>query len=145
MKKWDPSGHPAYLLGRAARLFERRTHDRLKQLGLSSAHVPVLRALQDGDALSQTALAALARIEQPTMAQMLARMERDGLVERVPNPADGRSALYSLTRATRAKVADAQRVLERGGTEMLAPLTASETNALAAMLAKVVAHLEELD
>lgn len=145
MKKWDPTGHPAYLLGRAARLFERRMQDRLKELGLSTAHIPVIRALKDGGALSQTTLAALAHIEQPTMAQMLARMERDKLVQRVPNPADGRSRLYSLTRATLAKVADAQRVLERGGAELLAPLTAAETSALAAMLEKVVAHLEESD
>jgi DNA-binding MarR family transcriptional regulator len=145
MRKWDPTGHPAYLLGRAARLFERRTHGRLQELGLSNAHVPVLRALKDGEALSQTALATLAHIEQPTMAQMLARMARDKLVQRVPNPADGRSSLYSLTRPTLAKVADAQRVLERGGTELLAPLTAAETSTLAAILEKVVAHLEELD
>ncbi|MBX3162160.1 MAG: MarR family transcriptional regulator [Deltaproteobacteria bacterium] len=142
MKKWDPTGHPAYLLGRAARLFERRTHERLKELGLSSAHIPVLRALKDGEALSQTALAALAHIEQPTMAQMLARMERDRLVQRVPNPADGRSSLYSLTRATLAKVQNAQRAVERGAAELLAPLTAAETAALAAILTKVVAHLE---
>ena len=145
MKKWDPTGHPAYLLGRAARLFERRAHGRLKELGLSNAHVPVLRALKNGEALSQTALAELAHIEQPTMAQMLARMERDKLVQRVPNPADGRSSLYSLTRTTLAKVADAQRMLERGGAELLAPLTAAETQTLTEILAKVVAHLEALD
>lgn len=144
MKKWDPTGHPAYLLGRAARLFERRTHDRLKKLGLSNAHIPVLRALKDGDARSQTALAALAHIEQPTMAQMLARMERDELVQRVANPDDGRSSLYSLTRAALAKVSDAQRALERGGTELLAPLSAAETATLTAILEKVVAHLEAL-
>ena len=31
------------------------------------------------------------------MAQMLVRMERDGLIRRAPDPADGRSSLVSLT------------------------------------------------
>ncbi|MFT3698595.1 MAG: MarR family transcriptional regulator [Kofleriaceae bacterium] len=145
MKKWDPSGHPAYLLGRAARLFERRSHDRLKKLGLSNAHIPVLRALRDGNALSQTALAELARIEQPTMAQMLARMERDRLVHRVPNPDDGRSSLYSLTKPALAKTADAQAALEKTGTELLSPLTAAETTTLALLLSKIVDHMDSLD
>jgi len=145
MKKWDPSASPAYLLGRAVRLFERRTHSRLKDLGLSNAHIPVLRALRGGAALSQTALASRAHIEQPTMAQMLARMERDKIVQRMPNPEDGRSSLYSLTRAALAKVADAQRVLERTGAELLAPLDAGETDALKTMLEKIIAHLESLD
>ncbi|CAN5728509.1 MarR family transcriptional regulator [soil metagenome] len=144
MSEWEPSGHPAYLLGRAARLFERRAHERLKKLGLSNAHIPVLRALRGGNAMSQTALAEVARIEQPTMAQMLARMERDKLVQRVPNPADGRSSLYSLTKSTLAKVGDAQKILEKGGLELLAPLSASENAALATILGKIVAHMEEL-
>ncbi|HEY0252021.1 MAG TPA: MarR family transcriptional regulator [Kofleriaceae bacterium] len=141
MKKWDPSGHPAYLLGRAARLFERRAHERLQKLGLSNAHVPVLRALRDGNALSQTALAEAAHIEQPTMAQMLSRMERDKLVLRVPNPDDGRSSLYSLTKPTLAKVADAQAVLEKTGLELLAPLSAAETATLTTILQKIVDHM----
>ena len=141
MKKWDPSGHPAYLLGRAARLFERRTQDRLKKIGVSNAHIPVLRALKDGDALSQTSLAELARIEQPTMAQMLARMERDKLVQRVPNPDDGRSSLFSLTKAALAKVGDAQRTLERAGVELLAPLSPAEVATLTTILQKVVDHM----
>lgn len=145
MAKWDPSGHPAYLLGRAARLFERRTHERLKTLGFSSAHVPVLRALRDGTAMSQTVLAELAHIEQPTMAQMLARMERDKLVQRVPNPDDGRSSLFSLTKSTLAKVGEAQKVLERGGLELTAPLTATEEKTLTALLVKIVDHLQALD
>lgn len=144
MKTWDPSGHPAYLLGRAARLFERRSHDRLKKLGLSNAHIPVVRALRDGSAKSQTALAELARIEQPTMAQMLARMERDKLVHRVPNPDDGRSSLYSLTKATLAKAADAQAALEKTGSELLAPLTTAESATLATLLARIVDHMEQL-
>nr|WP_275410201.1 MarR family transcriptional regulator [Streptomyces sp. SID14478] len=56
-----------------------------------------MAALAQGGAMSQKELARLARIEQPSMAQLLARMERDGLVERAPAPDDRRGSLISLT------------------------------------------------
>ncbi len=139
---WDPEGTAPYLLGRAARLFTRRADDRLRELGFSAAYVPVLRALRDGSALSQTALADLARVEQPTMAKTLARMERDRVVRRTPNPDDGRSSLYALTPRSLDNVAAARRVLVKGGEEMLAGLTEAEVAQLGALLRRVVANLE---
>jgi MarR family transcriptional regulator for hemolysin len=140
---WDPGDSAAYLLGRAARLFTRIADERLRQLGFGAAQVPVLRALKDGAARSQTELAALARIEQPTMAQMLARMERDGVIRRSPHPDDGRSSLYALTPRALAKVAAARRVMIQGSDELLAGFTASETAQLAALLQRAIANLED--
>jgi DNA-binding MarR family transcriptional regulator len=142
---WDPGDNPAYLLGRAARLFSRRADDRLRALGFGAAHVPVLRALSDGGQLSQTELAGRARIEQPTMAQMLARMERDGIVRRDRNPDDGRSALFSLTPRALAKVAAARGVLIRGSDELLAGFSAADTARLTALLQRAIANLEAAD
>jgi MarR family transcriptional regulator, transcriptional regulator for hemolysin len=139
---WDPSGHPAYLIGRASRLFARDADERLAKLGVTNAHVPVLRTLSDGAARSQAELAAIAKIEQPTMAQMLARMERDALVRRAPNPADGRSTLYSLTPRALAKVGAVRDVLTRGATEMFDGFSAAEIAQLGALLARAVANLE---
>jgi DNA-binding MarR family transcriptional regulator len=140
---WDPGDHPAYLLGRAARLFTRKADERLRKHGFGAAQVPVLRALKDGVARSQTELAAVARIEQPTMAQMLARMERDGVVRRTPNPDDGRSSLFSLTPRSLAKLAAARGVLVQGSEEMLAGLSAAEVAQLGALLARLIANLED--
>jgi DNA-binding MarR family transcriptional regulator len=93
-----------YLMHWGARLLRRLADRRLKALGLSSAHLPVINALIDREALSQKALTEIAAIEQPTMAATLARMERDRLIERRPDPHDKRSALFSLTPATRKKI-----------------------------------------
>jgi MarR family transcriptional regulator for hemolysin len=140
--KWDPVGQPLWLLGRAARLFDRRVAARLRELGFSTAHVPVVRALADGSARSQTELAALARIEQPTMAEMLARMERDKLVQRSPSPVDARSTLFSLTKRALSKTGKAQRVLEQCGKEALEVLTVDEVAALGMTLQKIVDALD---
>ena len=71
---------PGHLINRLARLSFRWTEERFQPLGLSTGQVPVLYALKDGASLTQKELARLVRIEQPTMAQLLSRMERDGLV-----------------------------------------------------------------
>ena len=73
----------------------------------------MLVALQDGRASTQRDLARFAKIEQPPMAQMLARMERDGLIQRAPDPADGRSSRITLTGVAEARLPDALAVLLR--------------------------------
>lgn len=84
-----------YLTNWAARLFTRALERRLA--GGSAGAMPVFFALVDGAALTQTELAKVAAVEQPTMANTLQRMERDGLVRRTPHPGDKRSARVSLT------------------------------------------------
>jgi DNA-binding MarR family transcriptional regulator len=98
-----------YMTNLVARLFARAIDQRLRDLGVSSGQLPVFFALAGGAALTQTALARAASIEQPTMAATLARMARDGLIERRSDPRDGRSALISLTPAAveKAKAVEA--------------------------------------
>ena len=67
---------------------------------VAAGYLPVFFAL----AATQTALASLAAIEQPTMAATLTRMERDSLIHRRPDPQDGRSSLISLTPVALKKV-----------------------------------------
>ena len=84
-----------YLTNWAARLFIRSLERRLA--GDSAGRMPVFFALQGGKAMTQTELAQQADVEQPTMANVLKRMERDGLIARTPDPNDRRSALVRLT------------------------------------------------
>ena len=46
---------------------------------------------------TQAELLDLIGIEQPTMAFTLRRMERDGIIERSPDPEHGRKSLVKLT------------------------------------------------
>jgi MarR family transcriptional regulator for hemolysin len=86
---------PGYLTNWAARLFAKAIERRLD--GGNSGPMPVFFALQDERTMTQKALAELAAVEQPTMANTLKRMERDGLISRSPDPDDRRSALVRLT------------------------------------------------
>lgn len=85
----DVLSTPGHLVALAARGFARLSEARLKPLGFGVGHLPVLVALRDDLASNQRDLARFAKIGQPPIAQMRARMERDGLVTRTPDPADG--------------------------------------------------------
>lgn len=135
---------PGHLISLAARGFARLSEARLKPLGFGIGHLPVLVALQDGGASTQRDLARFARIEQPPMAQMLARMERDGLIEREPDPADGRSTRITLTEIARARLPEAVTVLLEGNKEALSGFTAEETTVLVTLLSRLIANLDHI-
>lgn len=133
---------PGHLISLAARGFARMSEARLKPLGFGVGHLPVLIALQNGQAGSQRDLARFARIEQSSMAQMLARMERDGLICRMPDPADGRSSQISLTQAARTRLPDACAALFQGNRDALNGFTDEESTQLVALLTRLIANLD---
>ncbi len=132
-----------YMTNWAARLFARAIDRRLKPLGLSSAHMPVMFALGDGRELPQKVLAEAAAIEQPTMAATLSRMERDGLVVRRPDPRDRRAMLFSLTPQARAKAQAVFAAAVEVNEQALSGLMPEERTAFLGMLARVVAALDD--
>nr|WP_230841420.1 MarR family transcriptional regulator [Gloeobacter morelensis] len=125
-------------------MFARLSEARLKPLGFGVGQLPVLVALQDGQAASQRDLARFARIEQPSMAQMLARMERDGLICRIPDPADGRSSRISLTESARTRLPDACAVLFQGNRDALNGFTDEEATQLVVLLTRLIANLDRI-
>ena len=135
---------PAHLINRASRLFIRVGDRRLGLLGFSAGQLPILVALKDGKRLSQKELARLARIEQPTMAQTLSRMERDGVIQRLPDAFDRRSSLVSLTPAATEKMAQVLEVLLQGNEEALQGFNDAEKEALTNLLRRVISNLETM-
>ena len=140
----DVLSTPGDLISLAARGFARLSEARLKPLGFGVGHLPVLVALQDGRASTQRDLARFAKIEQPPMAQMLARMERDGLIQRAPDPADGRSSRITLTAVAEARLPDAVSVLLRGNREALRDFTDEEAGLLVSLLTRLIASLDRI-
>ena len=140
---FEPQNSAGYWINRASRLLLRLHEARLRPLGFGMSNLPVLIALEDGGALAQKELAQLARVEQPTMAEMLSRMERDGIVERAPNPNDKRASLTSLSRRSRARLPKAKEALMQGEREAMTGLSKAEKEQLLGLLRRVVGNLEE--
>lgn len=142
---WDPMKTPGHYISRTARAMARVDDIRLRELGFATAQLPVLTALKDGARLSQTELAAWAKVEQPTMAQLLARMERDGLIRREPDPTDRRSSLISLTAEARAKLPAGRAILLQGNKDATRGMTADEVKTLIALLDRVLTNVEAME
>ena len=141
---FDVLSTPGHLISLAARGFARLSEARLKPLGFGVGHLPVLVALQDGRASTQRDLARFARTGQPPMAQMLARMERDGLIRRQRDPADGRSSRVTLTELAQARLPDATATLLQGNQEALRDFTDEEAGLLVDLLTRVIANLDRI-
>ena len=135
---------PGHLISQAARGFARLSEARLKPLGFGVGHLPVLIALEDRPAASQRDLARFARIEQPSMAQMLARMERDGLILRTPDPNDGRSSQIALTETARQRLPEACATLFQGNRDALSGFTEDETTRFVDFLNRLIANLDRM-
>ena len=140
----DVLSTPGHLISLAARGFARLSEARLKPLGFGVGHLPVLVALRDGGASTQRDLARFARIEQPPMAQMLARMERDGLIARTPDPTDGRSSRITLTKVAEERMPAAVAVLLQGNRDALRGFTDEEAGVLVELLTRVIANLDRV-
>jgi DNA-binding MarR family transcriptional regulator len=111
----------------------------------------VLRRLTPREELSLTAASTLRRLErsgphrlselfgpegvtQPAMTQLVTRLEKDGLVQRNSDPADGRVVVVSITEAGRAAVARRREGRARALSGLLADLPPEDHAAILAAL-----------
>jgi len=69
----------------------------VQQLGFSS--LSVVHTLSRRGPMRLTSLTATEQLTQPAITSLVSRLERDGLVERRPDPSDGRAVLVALTPA----------------------------------------------
>ncbi len=87
-----------------------RTARRLRQeaaaeaSGLTPTSTATLASIDGFGPLTPSELADIERVKRPTMTRTLGCLEREGLIERTPDPADGRSALIAINAAGRERL-----------------------------------------
>jgi MarR family transcriptional regulator, transcriptional regulator for hemolysin len=141
---WQPEATATYWINRASRALSRHLDAELRPFGFALGQMPVLRALAGGEARSQAELARIAQVEQPSMAETLARMVRDGVVDRQPDPRDGRASLVSLSRRSRQRLAGARRALMTADAKAMAGVSGEDLAAICAVLQRIVENVERL-
>jgi len=142
MTQAESTTNPLKLLGHAYRAFNRIVDGQLRELGFAMGQLPVLVTLKKSRALSQAELARIARVEQASMAQLLNRMERDGLVQRTADPADKRSRLISLTDSASRRMHKGKAIMDATCEKALEGFSAAEIKQLTTLLGRVNANLE---
>lgn len=103
--------------------------------------MPVLFTLSATPTLTQKQLALSIDIEQPTMSATLARMERDQLISRTPDPSDRRKSLITLTPLAESKLQHVFTTVSYVNTSAMQGLSEEERLHLQSLLSRVVTNL----
>jgi MarR family transcriptional regulator, transcriptional regulator for hemolysin len=139
---WDPQSSPTFWINHASRLLMRDFEQRLRPLDFGTAYFPVVRALEENESLLQNQLAKHARVEQPSMAALLARMERDGLILREQHPGDKRASRISLSPKAKTRLPAAKRQLSEVAEQATAGFSERERATFIVLLRRVVNNLD---
>lgn len=129
-------------LARAGFLLESLQQECLEPVGLTFVEYTVLRVLEDGEK-SPSRLAEYVVRTTGGMTKIVDRLERRGLVHRVPDPDDRRGVLVALTvdgRELGAKASDAYSV---GRDRIIRRFPPTERKAIEAGLDQLVTAFED--
>jgi MarR family transcriptional regulator, organic hydroperoxide resistance regulator len=105
-----------YLLAKASQRWNERLQHGFAEAGypeVKASYGSVLIPLLEEDGLRMGEIARRARLSKQTMTTMVRLCERDGLVERRPDPRDARATRVHLTAKARRFQPAAERVLAR--------------------------------
>ncbi|MDN6859877.1 MarR family transcriptional regulator [Pseudomonas sp. CAN2814] len=134
-------------LGEAAQLIARdHLNPLFAEYGLQPGEFDVLATLRRSGApfrLTPTVLYEAAMISSGSMTNRLDRLEKQGLIQRMPNPEDGRGSLVGLSEAGLALIDQAVGAHADNQRQVLSGLSAAEQKKLCALLEKLLASLPE--
>ena len=100
-----------YALKRAQHALRTSIDDQLHPLGLTTAQYNLLSAVAAEPGISNASLARMAFVTPQSMQGIVANMELQGLLRRVPHPTHGRIRQSELTRTGKDLLARAHKVL----------------------------------
>jgi DNA-binding MarR family transcriptional regulator len=102
--------------------------------GLSLTAAATLATLERSGLCRLTSLAVREGVTQPAMTQLIVRLQGEGLVTRVPDPADGRVVQVAITDEGRAVLSRRRAARAERLAVLLATLSPQERAAMAAAL-----------
>ncbi|OBZ97107.1 MarR family transcriptional regulator [Pararhizobium polonicum] len=137
---FDRMDSATYLASLLAKSFSRALQERGHKLGFAPGQFPVLLELWSEEALTQKQLIDRLDIEQATMANTLARMERDGLILRKKHPTDKRAQQIFLTAKAREMEEEAKQAALAADQSLLSGFRHFERALLLEYMRKAIAN-----
>lgn len=128
------------LLSLAAIQSDRLVNEELARAGARKWHYAALATLDEFGPASQAELSRRTGIYRSDMVTVINELTDRGLVERSPNPADRRQNVIAVTKEGHRQLLKLDKLLTEVENEVLAPLTPSEREQLARLLAALVDH-----
>lgn len=135
----DAVGHAVDLLHEVNRAIRRAATAAQPAGAPSPAEARALRVLGAADGgMRMSELADALRIARRSTTSVVESLAAAGLVDRQPDPEDGRAVVVALTEAGRAELGRAARRRAEAGAAVLSRLTEQELATLTALLSRLV-------
>lgn len=123
-----------WALAQTARLHRFYLNEKLADLGLFAGQEQVLQVLDTNDEITVGELAAILRVRNPTVSKAVMRLTSLGLVERYPEPKDGRTVRVRLTRKGRVMTGRVRGLWDEVEADLIGELAPKERKHLRKLL-----------
>jgi MarR family transcriptional regulator, lower aerobic nicotinate degradation pathway regulator len=131
---------PSWLINQAVLPANRLVTEGLAGARMRRHHYSLLAALDEIGPASQAELSRRTTIDRSDMVATVNDLAQQRLVQRVPDPADRRRNVVTITPTGRRQLRKLDRLLAKVQDALLAPLSADERTQLIALLTRVVDH-----
>jgi MarR family transcriptional regulator, temperature-dependent positive regulator of motility len=135
----------SHLLKRAVQFSVHRYNDEVGKSGLTHRQFTVLSAVDSNDGKSQTELVKLTGIDRSTLADMVARLMAQGLVQRRRTKEDARTNSVRLTPQGKKMLKSAQSAAEDVDKELLAAFPAGDRKTLIDCLTDMASAMDKIE
>jgi DNA-binding MarR family transcriptional regulator len=140
----DPIRNLGFLFKDVSRLWVRMFEQRATQLGITLTQAKVLVYLSRNEGTTQARLAEMTDTDPMTLVRVLDRMEKDGWLERRPDPGDRRAYQLYLKRAADPVLAEIHRIGDKARGEALAGLSQDDRAMLLKLIERIHTNLVAL-
>jgi MarR family transcriptional regulator for hemolysin len=131
------------LINLAARLTSKAARIRLGSIGAWPGQIPILLWLLEKDGMIQKELVQLASIEQPSVAEHLDRMEREGLLFRQQAADDKRTYRIFLTDKAKAMSGELLHELNAGARIFTAGIPKGDLEVFDRVIRQIIVRLDQ--
>jgi DNA-binding MarR family transcriptional regulator len=139
----DLSNRPGFLIRRLHQIHVSNFLNECHGLNITQVQFGVLNVLEGVAALDQGTVGAQLGIDRTNVADVVARLEKRGMVKRVVNAADRRSKLVSITPAGRKMAKELSTAMVTAQETLIGPLSDKERATLMKLLQKLLAAHNE--
>ena len=133
----------SYLLAQVCKFHRQRADDLLNEIGLHVGQEMMLCALWENEGVTHNELGGQLAVQPATVTIALQRLERKGLIERMPDATDQRvSRVFPTTKGRQLK-ADVEEKWDRLEKTAFAGITSGERELLHGFLSRIHTNLEK--
>lgn len=137
---WNKIRTPGFQIRRLHQVSAAVFHDCLQHFNLTPIQYTILVIIDMSAKLEQTSIAARAGLDNSTVADVIKRLEKNGMVRREVGVRDKRARVTSITELGKTAITDAGPFIDDAVHRMLSPLDPAEQDLFLRMIDRVLGH-----